>query len=202
MEPHGLKHPLALNLKFGRIEGRDQWHADDAAILQATLGQELEIMEHRSNGMKGVALVDVGMHVLHVDDPLVDDRDETLDVMLGHSNTCLDGEAPLKAVWMAHRQLLEVGNELATQAWLPATEGHSASGGKEIKVIHLHLLHQLLGSVRMHACLIFTLWIEAILASERTVAERDECGHTLAIDGNAMATDGKDRSRHTIQGEK
>lgn len=54
----------------------------------------------------------------------------------------------------------------------------------------------------MHAFLILTLWIEAILASERAMAERDECGHTLAIDGNAMATDSKDRSRHTIQGEK
>ena len=146
--------------------------------------------------MAGVALVDAGMHVLHIDDPLIDDREEALDVMLGDGKACLNGEAPLAAVGMAHCQLLEVGNELATQAWLPATEGHSASGGKEIKVIHLHLLHQLLGSVRMHACLIFTLWIEAILASERTVAERDECGHTLAIDGNAMAVDGKDRGGH------
>lgn len=159
-------------------------------------------MEHRCNGMKGVALVNVGMHVLHVDNPLVDDRDEALDVMLGHSNTCLDGEAPLAAVGIAHCQLLEVGNELAAQAWLPATEGHSASGGKEIEIVHLHLLHQLFGSVGMHACLVLTLRIEAILAPERAVAERYECGHTLAIDGNTMTTDGKDRSRHTIQGEK
>lgn len=159
-------------------------------------------MEHRRNGMKGVALVDAGVHVLNIDNPLVDDRDETLDVMLGNSKACLDGEAPLTAVGIAHCQMLEVGNELATEAWLPSTEGHSASGGKEIEIVHLHFLHQLLGSVRMQACLILTLWIEAILASERAMAESDECGHTLAIDGYAMATDGKDRSRHTIQGEK
>lgn len=54
----------------------------------------------------------------------------------------------------------------------------------------------------MHACLVLTLWIEAILASERAVVERDECGHALTIDGYAMATDSKDRSWHTIQGEK
>ena len=153
-------------------------------------------MEHRRNGMKGVALVDAGVHVLNIDNPLVDDRDVTLGVMLGHSKACLDGEAPLAAVGIAHCQMLEVGNKLATEAWLPSTEGHSASGGKEIEIVHLHFLHQLLGSVRMHACLVLTLWIEAILAPKRTMAESDECGHTLAIDGNAMAVDGKDRGGH------
>lgn len=147
--------------------------------------------------MKCIALVDVGMHVLHIYDPLVDDGDESLDVMLCHSNACLDGKTPLAAVKIAHRQLLEVGNEFAAEAWLPATEGHSASGGKEIEIIHLYALHQSLWrQITNDGIGILAMGIEAILAAKRTVAECDECGHALAIDGNAMATDGKDRSWH------
>lgn len=112
-EAHCLKHLPTLCLKLWRVESGYQRNTDQAAFLQATLGQETEIMEHRSNGVKGVALVDVGMHVLHIDDPLVDDGDESLDVMLCHGNACLDGKAPLAAVRIAHCQLLEVGNELA-----------------------------------------------------------------------------------------
>lgn len=53
--------------RAGGVEVRDEGHTQMASGLQMMVGKPMEVAHQGSDGAGGVLLVDVGMHILHVD---------------------------------------------------------------------------------------------------------------------------------------
>lgn len=120
-----------------------------------------------------------------------------LDMMLGYGQACLDGNSPLPGIGIGCKQPMKFLNEITAQAWLTAAESNAATRSQEIKAIDANLIKQLLWRETVKdGGGILTLWIEAILAMQRTMAECHKRGDTLAINWDAVAADAEDRGSH------
>lgn len=99
-------------------------------MLSPCIGYQAEVVEDKVVALACVAAVNVGVHILDVDNKGIDHREQSLDVGRRHVERRLKIELPCRAT-----QFAKLAYKLRTQARLAATEGNTAVCGDEIKLV-------------------------------------------------------------------
>ena len=159
--------------------------AHDDALCHAVVGEQPpQVIYGTAVVAPCVCLVDVGVGVLDVDDPLTYDGQQALHMALLHVEGCLYGDVPL----LGHR-LGKLLYEHAAQTWLAAAEGDTAASGHEVEVVYAHLVEKVAsGDLAPHPFRYEARGVEAVVATERAAVECHERGDALAVDSQSMAS--------------
>lgn len=188
-EAQVLKLLLTLGAQGLVVIIGNKWQAQGATVLQTQLLQPQQVGHKGSDVVTGIAAVDVGVAVLDVDEPVVNEGGKSLYVLWGNRQTRLDIEVPFRG-----HKLVKLSNEVTPQTRFTSSETDAAARGQEIEVIDFDPLQQFLRR-EVEVCLFgrCALRIEAIGTLQRTLTESRQRGHSLAIGGNAV-------SRHADEG--
>ena len=106
----GLKLLAAVVAIVVIVKVFDEGQADDDALLQMTVGQELQVVLHEGRRTACVAVVDVGIHVLHIYIIMMYVRDDGLELLGRHVERRLEIDAPL-----LRTELTELYDEMAME---------------------------------------------------------------------------------------
>ena len=93
----------------------DEWQTDDDMLLLMLLGQKLQVLLHEGRGASRIAVVDVGIHVLHIYIILVDVGNDSLKPLSWHVERRLQVDVPL-----LRTELAKLHDEVAVEQGLAA----------------------------------------------------------------------------------
>ena len=172
---------------------RDVGHAHDDTFGHVILTQEpLQVVEHTLVVLTRVTAVDVGVHVLDVNDVLMHMGQQALQVQAVNIQGSFHRDMPLG--WSDAAKGL---NELTADSRLATAKGDASTRGKEIEVIDHHLVEQFgWCDCSGEAISPQALGIQAILAVQRAAVESNQRGQPLPVHRQPMS--GHTNNRHPM----
>lgn len=176
----------------GRVEVRDKGQAKGYFRLRLDTGEHFQIIEDGPLALCGVALVNVGVHVLDVHYEMVDEGQDGFHVLLRHVQARFQRDAPRGVdALIGFGQMAEGSDEVGAQQRLSTAESDAAARGLEIEVVCHHHLQEFVGSDGFPDAISFqALWVQAIAAVQRASVEGHERRDPLTVDRQAVAGNG------------
>lgn len=167
--------------------------ADETIALASIPGNALQISTHLPIGPKSVRPIDIGIAILNINNPRIDNWQKRIYIPSRHIERGFYIDFPICATAFP-----KTSDKLRTERGLTSTKGNPATGNEEIKFVYADFRVQLLRSVVRKACIIFEcLRIDTITATKRTAMEYNERGYPLTIRPKTMTVDCADfRLKH------
>jgi hypothetical protein len=130
-----------------------------------------------------VVAINVGVHILYVDNQGVDHWEQCLDVGGRHVERCFQIEPPLRAA-----QLTKLTDKLRAQARLSATKSDASVCSNEIKLVNAGLGIELFRRILAETLGIAKrLRVKTIATTERTAMKSHKRCDTIAVGRDAMS---------------
>ena len=171
----------------------DKGQAKSDTLLQMPVSQEAKILLHKGRCAARVAVVDVGIHILHIYIIMMYVGDNGLKTLSRHVERRLQIDVPL-----LRTELAKLHDEVAVEQGLTASKADAAISSEEVEVVLHQLVHQLLGRrPPPNAFRLPALAVETIAATQRAAVKGHQRSDTLSINGEPMAGDGYERSLHS-----
>ena len=174
----------------------DQGHPNGNSF-RANQGQEgLQVTEHSGIVLTGVTAVDFRIGVLAVDVEMVDAFGGGCDVFPWDIQGGFGAQMPVLTAAFP-----KTGKEIRIQQRFSAAEGHTAPGGKEIKLVDFHpVIQHFRGHGGDFGFRVKGKSIEAIPAPQGTAVEADQSGDALPVGLHSQPGTGDDWRLHGIRG--
>ena len=186
VEPHLFQLPSADGSVFGGVIVRDERQTDSAPFRQAAFGQQTEVGHDLFVGVTRIAAVDVGVHVLHVDNVTIYDFQHAFHMVRRHIQRRFYIDLPFPSAHFA-----EGPYEVCPQQRLSPTEGDAATRSQKVQLILAHSVVEHLRRVEgMGMIQRERLRVEAPLAAQRTKHEGHQRGDALAVGSGTQAREG------------
>lgn len=157
-------------------------------MLPSTISYQAEIVKNKVIALPRIAAVNVGIHILDVDNKSIDYREHPLDIGCRDIERCFKINLP---IWAA--KPTKLADEIRAQTRLAAAESHTAICGEKIKLVDSHFIIKRLRRILSESASVAQrLRVQTIPTTERTTMKSHKRCHAVAVGGKTVTRNAYD----------